>query len=208
MRGLRRVSVIACGALLVGCLAQGPALAATPSAGSAATPAHSASARPAGTPATPGPARLSDPAKVLPSGWQRSPDEAVTVAGDATGLHVLAASESSGYSWRTVATLGDPAVQTDLWIGQACVTASGRDAVVVYAPEQADNMAQEQGVLGRAAIVNLRTGAVKDLGGGFSIAYFDPGCGTGSQAVLTQGGWRCPPRWWWPTRRPGRCQRG
>ena len=59
------------------------------------------------------------------------------MSGDATGLHVLAASESSGYAWRTVATLGDPAVETDLWVGQACVTAAGRYAVVVYAPEQA-----------------------------------------------------------------------
>jgi len=69
------------------------------------------------------------------------------------------------------------------------VTAAGRYVVVVYAPEQAANMAEAQGVLGDAAIVNLRTGAVKDLGGGFSIAYFDPGCGTGSDAVLTRGGW-------------------
>jgi hypothetical protein len=76
-----------------------------------------------------------------------------------------------------------------LWVGQACVTAGGRYAVVVYAPEQATNMAQAQRVLGRAAIVNLRTGAVRELGGGFSIAYFDPGCGTGSEAVLTEGGW-------------------
>lgn len=205
MRWLRRVSVLACGALvacvalLAGCLAQVPALAATSAAGSAAAPArvtastastagagHSASP---GAPAAPGPTRLPDPAKVLPSGWQRSADEAVTVSGDATGLHVLAASEASGYAWRTVATLGDPAVETDLWIGQDCVTASGRYAVVVYAPEQAANMAEQQGVLGRAAIVNLQTGAVKDLGGGFSIAYFDPGCGTGSEAVLTEGGW-------------------
>jgi hypothetical protein len=52
---------------------------------------------------------------VLPSGWQHSADEAVTVSGDATGLHVLAAPESTGYAWHTVATLGDPAVQTDLW---------------------------------------------------------------------------------------------
>jgi hypothetical protein len=113
----------------------------------------------------------------------------VAVAGDSTGLHVLAASEASGYAWRTVATLGDPAAQTDLWIGQACVTASGAYAVVVYAPEQVANMAEAQGELARAAIVNLHTDAVKDLGGGFSIAYFDPGCGTGSQAVLTKGGW-------------------
>ena len=137
----------------------------------------------------PGPVRLSNPGKVLPSGWQHSSDVAVSVSGDAAGLHVLAASESSGYAWRAVATLGDPAVQTDLWIGQACVTAAGRYAVVVYAPEQATNMAQQQGVLGRAAVVDLRSGAVRDLGGGFSIAYFDPGCGTSSTAVLTSGGW-------------------
>jgi len=198
MRWLRRVSVVACGALLVGCLAEVPAaMATTSSTASAAAPASAAqttantgqSASKAVAKATPGPAQLSDPAKVLPSGWQRSSDEAVTVSGDATGLHVLAASEASGYAWRTVATLGDPAVETDLWVGQACVTAAGRYVVVVYAPEQAANMAEAQGVLGDAAIVNLRTGAVKDLGGGFSIAYFDPGCGTGSDAVLTKGGW-------------------
>jgi hypothetical protein len=197
MRWLRRVSVTAGGLLLAGSLAQGSAMAATSSASSASAPASVAqattstgqSASKTVAKAAPGPAQLSDPAKVLPSGWQRSSDEAVTVSGDATGLHVLAASEASGYAWRTVATLGDPAVETDLWVGQACVTAAGRYAVVVYAPEQAANMAGAQGVLGRAAIVNLRTGAVKDLGGGFSIAYFDPGCGAGGDAVLTKGGW-------------------
>ena len=199
MRWVRRVSTVACGVLmacvaLLGCLAQGPAQAATSVANSASAPEHPAasggrSASKASAKAAPSPAQLSDPAKVLPSGWQHSSDEAVTVSGDATGLHVLAAREASGYAWRTVATLGDPAVQTDLWIGQACVTAGGAYAVVVYAPEQAANTAEEQGVLGRAAIVDLRTGAVKDLGGGFSIAYFDPGCGTGSTVVLTKGGW-------------------
>ena len=197
MRWLRRVSVIAGGVLLAGSLAQGSAMAATSAAGSAPVPASSAqttastgqSGSNAVAKAAPGPAQLPDPAKVLPSGWQRSSDEAVTVSGDSTGLHVLAASEASGYAWRTVATLGNPAVETDLWVGQECVTAAGRYAVVVYAPEQAANMAEAQGVLGRAAVVNLRTGAVKDLGGGFSIAYFDPGCGAGSDAVLTKGGW-------------------
>ena len=181
MRWMRRVSLVACGALLVGCLAEVPAAMATTSSASApvgaaqTTASTRQSASKAVAKAAPSPAELSDPAKVLPSGWQRSSDEAVTVSGDATGLHVLAASESSGYAWRTVATLGDPGVETDLWVGQACVTAGGRYAVVVYAPEQATNMAEAQGVLGRAAVVNLRTGAVKDLAGGFSIAYFDPG---------------------------------
>jgi lysophospholipase L1-like esterase len=194
MRWVRRVSVLAIGGLLVGYLAQAQALAAPAASAHSAAAAHTAagSGRPTGrgkTAPAPGPVRLADPGKVLPSGWQRSSDVAVAVSGDATGLHVLAAREASGYAWRTVATLGAPGVETDLWIGQACVTASGAYAVVVYAPEQAANMAEEQGVLGRAAIVNLRNGAVRELGGGFSIAYFDPGCGTGSQAVLTRGGW-------------------
>jgi lysophospholipase L1-like esterase len=193
MRWVRRVSVVACGALLAGFLAQVPALAAAPSVGSAAAAGQSVAASgqpaPSGGGAASGSARLADPAGVLPAGWQHSSDEAVAVSGDANGLHVLAATEASGYAWRSVATLGDPAVQTDLWIGQACVTAGGGYAVVVYAPEQADNMAQQQGVLGRAAAVNLRTGAVRNLGVAFSIAYFNPGCGTGSKAVLTRGGW-------------------
>jgi hypothetical protein len=189
-RRFRRLSIVGCAALLAAALCQVPALAATSrptTTGNAVS--HGAPAKTAKTGGTPGPVRLADPGAVLPTGWQRSADEAVTVVGDATGLHVLASSEASGYDWRTVATLGDPQVQTDLWIGQACVTGSGEYAVVVYAPEQVTNMAGEQGVLARAAVVNLRTGAVKELGGGFSIAYFDPGCGTGNQAVLTEGGW-------------------
>jgi len=186
-RPWRKVLLVVCAVLLATGMSQASALAATPQALATGNMVHRGT--PAGAQGTPGPVRLADPGAVLPSGWQHSADEAVTVAGDATGLHVLAASEASGYAWRTVATLGDPAVQTDLWIGQGCVTASGLYAVVVYAPEQVTNMAQAQGVLGRAAIVNLHTGAVKELGGGFSIAYFDPGCGTGSRVVLARGGW-------------------
>jgi hypothetical protein len=133
--------------------------------------------------------QLADPASVLPRGWQKSTDRAVTVSGDAAGLHVLAAEESDGYSWRTVATLGALGVDTSQWIGQACVTGSGNEAVVVYAPREVTNAGAAQGSLARAAVVNLATGAVAQLGGGFSIAYFDPGCGTGEQAVLTKGGW-------------------
>lgn len=61
--------------------------------------------------------------------------------------------------------------------------------VVVYAPREVTNMASEEGVLGRAAVVDLRTGSVRQLGGGFSVAYFSPGCGTGENVVLTRGGW-------------------
>ena len=160
-----------------------------PANAASGTASAAGTAQPASSKAAANPAQLADPAGMLPNGWQKSSDEAITVSGDATGLHVLAASESSGYDWKTVASLGDPAVETDLWIGQACVTGSGNTAVVVYAPEQATNAAAAQGMLGRAALVNLHTGAVKDLSGGYSIAYFNPGCGTGDTALLTSGGW-------------------
>lgn len=185
-RRIRQMLVVGCALLAAACLSQTSALA-VPVSAPVENAVHQSVL--AGTTRAAGPVRLADPGAVLPPGWRHSADEAVTVAGDGSGLHVLAASEASGYTWRSVATLGDPAVETNLWIGQACVTGSGRYAVVVYAPEQVTNMAGAQGVLARAAVVNLRTGAVRQLGGGFSIAYFDPGCGTGTQAVLTEGGW-------------------
>lgn len=132
---------------------------------------------------------LTDPAGLLAAGWQHSSDKMVMVQGDGSGLHVLVADEARSYQWQTVATLGDPGVQTSLWIGQACVSADGRFAAVVYAPREVTNMAGAMGVLGRAAVVNLGTGAVREVGGGYSMAYFDPGCGTGDEAVLTRGGW-------------------
>jgi hypothetical protein len=40
-------------------------------------------------------------------------DRAVTVASDATGLHVLVADEATHYAWRTAATLSEPGADTD-----------------------------------------------------------------------------------------------
>ncbi len=137
---------------------------------------------------SPGPNALADPAAVLGAGYQSSQDRAVTVAGDATGLHVLVAEESDGYAWRTAATLSVPGTDTTQWIGQACVTGDGQQAVVVYAPRQITNAPDALGDGALAAVVDLSTGKVTPVGAGVSIAYFDPGCGTGQQAVLTQGG--------------------
>lgn len=39
---------------------------------------------------------------------------------------------------------------------------------------------------GFAAVVNLTDGAVRKLPVNVSLAYYDPGCGAGEQAVLTQ----------------------
>lgn len=136
----------------------------------------------------PGADRLADPDRVLPPGWRRSADRLVVVTGDATGLHVLVADASDGYVWRTVATLAVSGTDTTQWIGQACVTGDGRHAVVVYAPRSITNDPQAMGDGALAAVVNLSTGQVTQVGLGVSAAYFDPGCGTGQTAVLTQGG--------------------
>ncbi len=132
---------------------------------------------------------LTDPGRLLPAGWHTSRDVAVAVAGDATGLHVLVADEARGYAWRTIATLSVPGTDTAQWIGQACVTGGGQRAVVVYAPADITTTpdALDRGAL--AAVVNLSDGKVTPIGAGVSIAYFNPGCGTGQDAVLTQGGW-------------------
>jgi hypothetical protein len=134
------------------------------------------------------PAALADPGRTLPAGWKTSPDRAVTVAGDATGLHVLLADASDGYAWNTVATLSVSGTDTTQWIGQACLTGNGAEAVVVYAPRQITNAPDALGYGALAATVNLSTGKVSQFGAGVSIAYFNPGCGAGQDAVLTQGG--------------------
>ncbi|MER7565239.1 transglycosylase SLT domain-containing protein [Streptomyces sp. NPDC097941] len=122
----------------------------------------------------------------LPAGWQKSGDRIVTYDGDGTGLHVLVADAADAYRWHTAATLSEPGVDTDQWIGQTCVTGSGDRAVVVYAPRQAVNDQQgfQQGAF--AAVVDLASGRVTKLPELVSLAYFNPGCGDGEQAVLTR----------------------
>ena len=129
--------------------------------------------------------RVTDTSR-LPSGWQDSDDRIVTYDGDSTGLHVLVADAANAYAWRTAATLSEPGIDTDQWIGQSCVTASGDRAVVVYAPRQVVNDQQsfQQGAF--AAVVDLRSGKVTKLPELVSMAYFNPGCGDGEQAVLSR----------------------
>ncbi|WP_237102493.1 hypothetical protein [Nonomuraea sp. MG754425] len=109
----------------------------------ATTPTVSAPAGPVAPPPSPDPSTV-DPAardRVLPGGWRSSADIAWTTGGDATGFHVLAADARSGYTWRTAATLAEPGFDTDRWIGNACLTGSGRRPVVVYAPRPAPGSA-------------------------------------------------------------------
>ncbi|MDN0200532.1 transglycosylase SLT domain-containing protein [Streptomyces sp. S.PNR 29] len=131
------------------------------------------------------PDRVTDTSR-LPSGWQKSGDRMVTYDGDATGLHILVADAAHAYRWRTAATLSEPGIDTDQWIGQTCVTGSGDRAVVVYAPRQATNDQQgfQQGAF--AAVVDLADGTVTKLPQLVSLAYFNPGCGSGERAVLSR----------------------
>ena len=93
----------------------------------------------------------------------RSTDRAWTTAGDADGFHLLVADAADGYRWRTAATLSEPGVETDQWIGNACVTGSGRRAVVVYAPRTFTNREALFDRGGFTAVVDLRHGVVRKL---------------------------------------------
>jgi hypothetical protein len=157
----------------------------------ASGPAGAAPKPPVPKPATPvAPApprdRVADPDKTLGSGWRTAGDRAVTTSSDDTGLHVLVADRSDAYRWRTAATLAEPGLETDEWIGQLCVTGSGRRAVVVYAPRQFSNRVELLGAGAYAAVVDLTTGAVTKLAERTTLAYFNPGCGVGESAVLSR----------------------
>lgn len=124
---------------------------------------------------------------ILGASWGRSTDRAVVTSGDATGFHVLRADAVDGYRWRTIASLSEPGFETDAWIGNICVTASGRRAVIVYAPRTFTNRADLADRGGFVAVVDLDSGAVTKLRIQASLAYFNPGCGHDETAVLTQG---------------------
>jgi hypothetical protein len=160
-------------------------------------PALAAPAAPAGIPAATagGPAAAAvsaaDRDTVLGPGWRAAGDRVVLGTGDSAGFHLLAAEAADGYAWRTVASLSEPGLETDAWIGNVCVTGSGRSAVVVYAPRTFTNKTDLFDRGGFTAVVDLRTGGVRKLPVTTSVAYFNPGCGAGEQAVL-----RAPTRTW------------
>ncbi|HYQ68793.1 MAG TPA: SGNH/GDSL hydrolase family protein [Actinophytocola sp.] len=139
----------------------------------------SSEAAPAGVPA-------GERARVLGPDWQQSSDRVVVEDGDATGLHLLVADAKDGYQWRTAATLTEQGVDTDQWIGQHCLSSSGRYAVVVYAPRQAVNHEDMFRGGGLAAIVDLDRGSVRKLPFPVSLAYYNPGCGAHEDAAFTR----------------------
>ncbi|WP_392900465.1 hypothetical protein [Streptomyces sp. LN699] len=149
----------------------------------------SAAPVPAGAEAA-GPSQIApaDRDKLLGKGWKTSADRAWTTSGDATGFHVLVADQKTGYGWRTAATLAEPGFDADMWIGNACLTGSGKRAVVAYAPRTFTNKPELMARGAFTAVVDLDSGAITKLKQQASLAYFSPGCGTGETAVLTQSG--------------------
>ncbi|MER5894312.1 hypothetical protein [Streptomyces sp. NPDC001876] len=153
-------------------------------------------AEPSPPPASPAPPASSHPTSVpaaersalLGKRWQSSQDIAWTTSGDAEGFHLLTAAGSSGYAWKNLATLTEPGFDADSWIGNACVPGSGRYAVVVYAPRTFTNKPELMARGGFTAVVDLTSGAVRKLPVLSSLSYYNPGCGNGDTAVLTQSG--------------------
>jgi hypothetical protein len=123
---------------------------------------------------------------VLGAGWQKSTDRAWTLVGSKDGLHVLAAKKSEAFAWQTIATLSEPGFETDAWVGNGCVTASGTRLVVVYAPRAFTNDEVARDRAAFTAVVDLRSGVVRKFAVTSTLAYFNPGCGTGEAAVLAQ----------------------
>ncbi|MBB4764968.1 SGNH/GDSL hydrolase family protein [Amorphoplanes digitatis] len=160
-------------------------------AGAVPTPTAPLSPTPAGPARAPDRApdaanRVTDPDRTLGRNWRTSADRAVTTSSDGTGLHLLVADAGAAYRWRTVATLLEPGFPTDQWIGQYCLTGSGRRAVVVYAPREFSNHDELMSGGAFAAVVDLRTGAVHKLPDRVSLAYHNPGCSAGETATLSR----------------------
>lgn len=126
--------------------------------------------------------------EVLGPEWKSSTDRALLASGDSNGFHLLTADADEGFHWRRIASLSEPGFPADSWIGNACVTGSGRHAVVAYAPRTFTNEPELMQRGAFTATVDLTDGRVTKLPVQTSLAYFNPGCGKSEDAILTQSG--------------------
>lgn len=125
-------------------------------------------------------------ADVLGENWKTSTDRVWTTSSDAQGFHILTADKKTGYTWKTATTLSEPGLDADAWIGNACVTGSGKRAIAVYAPRTFTNKPELMTRGAFTAVVDLTNGKVTKLAVQSSLAYFSPGCGRGEKAVVSQ----------------------
>lgn len=115
-------------------------------------------------------------------------DLAVAGSGDPSGYHLYLASRQDGWRWRTLATIQPGGDEDQRWIGQDCLTGDGRTVVAVIAPWSASNSVTGMDAGGLAYAVTVPAGKVTPLASGVSLAYFNPGCGLGSDVALTSYG--------------------
>lgn len=127
----------------------------------------------------------SDRAGVLGRDVLYDDDSVHVVMSDKEGLSVISASGADGYEWNPTASIPVFEADTDLWVSNSCITSSGRYMTVVYGPRNVSNDEAQFGHGASAAIVDLDTSSVRQLGPGFSIAYFNPGCGENDTVALT-----------------------
>jgi len=118
--------------------------------------------------------------------WQNNDDFAVTSTSTAAGFALLVAKASEGYRWSTIASLSVPGMEADSWVGNYCLTADGTKAAAVFAPRTFSNDEKSfyEGAFG--AIVDIGSGQVTELGQGYSLAYFNPGCGAGNLTTFSR----------------------
>ena len=114
-----------------------------------------------------------------------SADAAVSGFGDSAGYHIELSRESSGFAWRTIATIKPQDVDAQSWVGSECVSGDGKYVAVAVLPSSAVNSttALDRGAF--AYSVQVSTGKVTPLISGVGLAYYSPGCGVGEGAVFT-----------------------
>ncbi|MEU9946402.1 hypothetical protein [Streptomyces lavendulae] len=160
------VAAVACAALTGGLLTAAPALAAPSPRVATDAP-----------PSPPPPVQVPDPDGKLGTDWHSSPDRAVTAAADSDGLRILVADSNEAYAWKTAATLSEPGMPADSWIGNQCQM-DHEHVAVVYAPRAFTNKPDLMQGGAFTAIVDLASGQVTKLPFTASLAYFDPACNT------------------------------
>lgn len=124
--------------------------------------------------------------ELLGEDYSQGEDIAYTTLGGLDGVAILRAVASDGYQWEQIALLPARTLETDNWVANSCIDASAKHMAVVYAPRAFTN--DESNFLEGAwgAIINLEDGSIIDLGRGYSLAYFNPGCGAGSFAAFAR----------------------
>lgn len=129
---------------------------------------------------------LADAASDLGGSYQTSKDALVSATTDQYGVHIYRAAETEAFTWRAVATVRPPGIDTDSWIDELCVTDDRTHALVTVAPAAANN--DPAGLLAGATAytVDLNTGHATAVADHVALQYHTPGCGAGSSAVLTR----------------------